>query len=376
MPEAEHARLHDIVETAHDAGYRTRFWATPDLAAPNRETVWRELLTPTSTTSTPTTSPGWSSSSAPTTPDPRPATRSTIVGRVARISPPFVRLVDDAAVFPPGEAPLPRAVSEHWKHRASDHAELVGSFVIGDARLPELVEVLRTEPAAAQALPTTVVVSGGAGAIQPAVTWAGRAPELSTAGLEVALRDEEDLGHNARRVVTAVDQLLVEGLLDEDTPVYVEPPRCHGDPGHGWFAALDEVAAVDHRLKFRTGGATADAFPSARELATCVGAALDRELAFKCTAGLHHALRHHDEETGFEHHGFLNVLLATRASLDGAGTDDVAAVLEMRDPAAVLAAVGEAGETGLVSARRWFRSFGSCSVHQPLEDLATLGLLR
>lgn len=44
MPEAEHARLHDIVETAHDAGYRTRFWGTPGLAAPNRETVWRELL--------------------------------------------------------------------------------------------------------------------------------------------------------------------------------------------------------------------------------------------------------------------------------------------------------------------------------------------
>ena len=71
------------------------------------------------------------------------------------------------------------------------------------------------------------------------------------------------------------------------------------------------------RLKFRTGGLTADAFPSAAELAACIDAALDRETPFKCTAGLHHAVRHTDPETGFEHHGFLNVLLATRVALDG-----------------------------------------------------------
>jgi hypothetical protein len=288
---------------------------------------------------------------------------------------PFRRLVDDAAIFPPGDAPLPRAVAEHHTHRASDHADLLGSFVIGDGRLPELVEVLREAPADGGVLATTVVVSGGAGAVEPAVTWADRAPELSLVGLEVALRDEADLAHNARRVVAAVDQLLATGLLAEETPVYVEPPRCSGEPAHGWLAALDEVAAVDHRLKFRTGGVTADAFPSAFELAACIGSALDRELAFKCTAGLHHALRHRDPETGFEHHGFLNVLLATRASLDGAGAQEVAAVLEERDAATVRASLAEVGESGLVSARRWFTGFGSCSVQEPLDDLATLGLL-
>jgi glycerophosphoryl diester phosphodiesterase len=44
MPEAEHAKLHDIADRAHDAGYRLRFWATPDAAAPSREEVWKELL--------------------------------------------------------------------------------------------------------------------------------------------------------------------------------------------------------------------------------------------------------------------------------------------------------------------------------------------
>nr|WP_277985649.1 glycerophosphodiester phosphodiesterase family protein [Nocardioides glacieisoli] len=44
MPEAERTRLHDIVDQAHAAGYRIRFWATPDTAGPARDAVWSELL--------------------------------------------------------------------------------------------------------------------------------------------------------------------------------------------------------------------------------------------------------------------------------------------------------------------------------------------
>ncbi|MFC7487870.1 phosphatidylinositol-specific phospholipase C/glycerophosphodiester phosphodiesterase family protein [Knoellia sp. CPCC 206453] len=44
MPAAERAKLHDIVATAHAHGQQVRFWATPDLALPNREAVWRELV--------------------------------------------------------------------------------------------------------------------------------------------------------------------------------------------------------------------------------------------------------------------------------------------------------------------------------------------
>jgi hypothetical protein len=285
----------------------------------------------------------------------------------------YQHLVDDAAIFPPGNAPLPDAVVAHDEHRASQHAGLVGPFVVDDVRLPALGELAegRKEP-----LDVTVVVTGGAGAMGPAATWAARIPSLSVRGLEIALRDEADLTHNARRVITAVDRLVADGIVDPDVPVSVEPPSLRGrEPSPTWLAALDEVAATNHRLKLRTGGADADAFPSPRDLAVCISAALDRELPFKCTAGLHNALRHRDPETGFEHHGFLNVLLATRASLDGAPPQDVAAVLERADPDALLAGLHGAGPDGLVSARRWFRSFGSCSVREPLEDLVALGLV-
>ena len=155
--------------------------------------------------------------------------------------------------------------------------------------------------------------------------------------------------------------------------MYVETPRLYNDqPSPTWLAALDELSAAGHSLKLRTGGADADAFPSAVELATCIAAALDRELPFKCTAGLHNALRHRDDETGFEHHGFLNVLVATRASLDGADVTEVASVLEETDADKLLSRTDEAA---LARARRWFRSFGSCSIAEPLADLRQLGLM-
>ena len=284
-------------------------------------------------------------------------------------------LVDDAAIFPPGNAPLTEALRAHREHRAAAYADLVGAFVVSDVALPDLIAAVRDE-GAGEPLSVSVVVTGGAGAIEPAVRWAVRAEELTLAAVELGLRDEQDLPRNARRVATVVDQLRASGDLDDETPVYVEPPRLMGpEPTPSWLSALDEVAALDLRLKFRTGGVTADAFPGSAELAACIDAALDRELRFKCTAGLHNALRHRDEETGFEHHGFLNVLAATRAALDGAPASDVVHVLDTTDRDAVREALDAAGPDGLTSARRWFISFGSCSVLEPLEDLIDLDLL-
>jgi glycerophosphoryl diester phosphodiesterase len=44
MPAAEEQKLRAIVTTAHQHGYRVRFWATPDQAGPARDALWRKLL--------------------------------------------------------------------------------------------------------------------------------------------------------------------------------------------------------------------------------------------------------------------------------------------------------------------------------------------
>ena len=66
------------------------------------------------------------------------------------------------------------------------------------------------------------------------------------------------------------------------------------------------------------------------------------------------------------------MLVATRLLFDGATVDDEVVVLEQRDGTELVAA---ARELDLAGARRWFTSFGSCSVAEPLADLRGLGLI-
>ncbi len=188
-------------------------------------------------------------------------------------------------------------------------------------------------------------------------------------GLEAAVRDLDDMAGNVRRITTAVDAARDTGAL-ADTSVYVELPQA--EPTPDWLAAADAVAEAEHHLKFRTGGVEAHLFPSAATVAAWIDAALDRETAFKCTAGLHHAVRHRDHETGFEHLGFLNVLLATRVAFDGGSVAETARVL---DDHYANDLVAMARQSDLEGARRWFTSYGSCSVSEPLEELVGLGLL-
>jgi hypothetical protein len=268
-------------------------------------------------------------------------------------------IVDDAAIFPPGNAPIHEATAAYGARSAEDGAELVGTFVLRDTDLP----LVRGFGA-----PLSVVVTGGAGQVAGPAGLC-RKLGMQLAGLEIALRDLDDLQGNARRVVAAVEAARDEGSLADDVPVYVELP--HVGSTATWFAAADVVSAAEVRLKFRTGGLEAEAFPAAHALARWIDASLDRETPFKCTAGLHNAVRHSGED-GFEHHGFLNVLVATRNAFDGASIDDVVEVLERRDGPGL---ARESESLDLAGARRWFTSFGSCSVEEPLADLRELGLV-
>lgn len=255
-------------------------------------------------------------------------------------------LVDDAAVFPPGNAELADALTAYADREREWWSDLVGSFVVTDTALGSV-------PAG---VPVSVVLTSGAGAVDGVAALATR-KGLGLRGLEVAVRDADDPVGNVRRIDAAAR------AAELDVPVFIEVP---GPATPAWLAAADEVAACDHRLKLRLGNVDHQLIPDAATVAAWIDAALDREVRFKATAGLHRAVRHDPEGGGA--HGFLNVLAATQALWDGGSADDAAAVLEQRDGAAL------AG-TDVSSARRWFSSFGSCSVTEPLEDLIALGLV-
>jgi hypothetical protein len=274
--------------------------------------------------------------------------------------PTWLHLVDDAAIFPPGNAPLPHATADYLARNDEWYAGFVGSFVLKDTDLPQVRGFTGD---------LSVVVTGGAGQVTGPLQMAHRL-ELSVAGVEVALRDLDDPGGNARRVVAAVDAVRSDGVLDPATPVHVELPQT--EPTASWLAAADEVASAGLRLKFRTGGTTAEAFPPSATVVRWIDAAIDRETPFKCTAGLHQAVRHRDPDTRFEHQGFLNLLLATSQLFEGASVDEATSIADSAAPAHVITT---AFDTDLSGARRWFTSFGSCSVVEPLESLIETGLL-
>jgi hypothetical protein len=275
-----------------------------------------------------------------------------IPGQISRV---FRHLVDDAAIFPPGLAPLPAAVTAHGAHLASGHADLVGSFIVDVSRLDALIEL-----APADMVVSVVVSSAQQIGSVVARTAAGG---LHLAGLEVRLLAVSPLASQVGPI--AAD-------APADVRIYVEAPL----PEHPeWQAVLKSVAKHGLNLKFRTGGTEPTAFPSEREVAAWITDAVAAGVSFKCTAGLHNAVRHTGHETDFEHHGYLNVLLATAQAVAGRDTETVEATLAERDGQHLAAALKGLSKPETIAARAAFRSYGSCSVLEPLDDLRSLHLL-
>jgi hypothetical protein len=268
----------------------------------------------------------------------------------------FTALLDDAAVFPPGNLPLAEAVTAHHGHRRGAYADLVGPLVLPAAALGALAPLL---VAGAAPLTLSVTLPGEPAAVAPAVAAAAALDPVTLIAVETPLA----AGARIAELVGALDAALPDGVAG-----YVEVPR-----DERGAAVLDALAGSRHRAKFRTGGLVPQAHPSEAELAGLLTGAVARGLAFKCTAGLHHAVRRTDGE--LEQHGFLNVLLATEAARRGAPPEDLAALLAQRDEAVVAGQVAGLGRQRLAAARASFTSFGTCSVADPRDDLIRLGLL-
>ncbi|XBB70177.1 hypothetical protein ABFU82_12950 [Nocardioides sp. WV_118_6] len=265
----------------------------------------------------------------------------------------FQHLVDDAAIFPPGLAPLPAAVTAHRALAATAYAGLVGPLVVDTTRLDDLAGLDTADIEVSVVVPTPAEVAG--------VAARADAAGVRLVGLEVKLGGP---GGSAEQVA-AIATARPAGIT-----TYVEVPR---PTSPDWPAVLDAVAAHGLRLKLRTGGTEAAAFPTEDEVAAWIGAAVARALPFKCTAGLHNAVRHTGATTGFEHHGYLNILLATARAAAGADTATLVATLGERDATTLAAAVR--ATPGLAAARATFTSYGSCSVIEPYDDLVALDLL-
>jgi hypothetical protein len=269
----------------------------------------------------------------------------------------FTGLFDDAAMYPPAATELTTAVRAHAAHRLSWYADMVGPFVCNAVRLRALDDEVRT-----LGLPdfdVAVVVADGLDALSEAVAIADQCASLRLCAIEVPLgshRREEAL-----RLLTPIR---------ERTTVYVEIPVLNVNERH-----VHELCAAGLRLKLRTGGTSIDTFRTEAELAAPILMCAAERLAFKCTAGLHNAVRHRDPQTLFEHHGFLNIALAARIAAATGSAAGTAAALAERDPRALAYKIDDLGDTDIAAIRALFTSFGTCSIAEPIADLVQLGLV-
>ncbi|TDO89427.1 hypothetical protein [Enemella evansiae] len=266
-------------------------------------------------------------------------------------------LLDDAAVFPPGNKPLEQAVPDHRAHRRSAHRDLVGPLVLPRSALDEIPRLTRGWADGALEISLTgVPVTEAAAVAEDAITISS----IRLAALELVLGDPAP-----DRLTWRLTELAA---VLPGVQLFLEIPR--GADGGYDTAVIEALAGTPVMAKLRTGGVTPELYPTDAQLATAIRAAVRSQVPFKATAGLHHAIRNTaDSEAGeLEQHGFANLLTATGAALTGADDDQVAAALAERDPKRV--AAGLAGlDPGV---RRSFRSFGTCSIDEPVEELDEL----
>jgi hypothetical protein len=276
---------------------------------------------------------------------------------VSTLVPPlFAGLVDDASLLPPGIIGFDETRQAHAKHRKAWYSGLIGALLVPasvadpDLSLTGLTVGVINDSAIGQ-LPAVVAKLRAAGAevsrVEAAVARRGEDPQPGLGALEVLAAEAPDLD------------------------VYAEIPL-----SWGLLAGLDTVAAQRARgrriaAKFRVGGLAAELFPTPVELAAVICACRDRDLPFKFAAGLRHALRHTDPETGFTHHGFLNVLVASVAASGGGEVTDVAEALAATHPVPLV----EPARVHRDQPRPLWAGFGTSNVLEPLTELIRLGLI-
>ena len=290
----------------------------------------------------------------------------------------LTRVVDYAGLFPPAALDMSEAIRAYAGHRDAAEAWALGRFVLPASRLEEF------DATAVGLVPTTAADSWALSAlVGPEV-----ARDLDVIDAYNAIHRDARLGavhvDTVEIKASRPEQILelerhVAGRFD----TFIEVPSAE-DPA----PLIDAIARIGVKAKIRTGGVTADAIPAAEDVVRFMRRCLERDVAFKATAGLHHPLRAEyrltyatDAPRGVMF-GFLNVFLAAafmRHGLDDAGARQL---LEEREPGAIRFE-GEsvqwrdrALDAGAIRAARDAAvSFGSCSFGEPLADLRAMGLV-
>jgi len=291
--------------------------------------------------------------------------------------------IDYAGMFPPCSLGLEPALKNQAEYVQSSDAWMLGAFVLPIQQFDATRQLLSQFDAQH---PLRVAALGPKTASADAFL---EALDDADAAIRSLSRHNVDLISMSHLEMLMPDKVDVASLKEAksilgDLPVFWEAPPDRAEQTIELLAEFNSDAdSATFGYKLRTGGVTADAFPTSLQIAKALVTPATHQLPIKFTAGLHHPLRQYREEVQTKMHGFLNVfgaaVLAAEHQWDAnqtaimledenvdsfSFTDDFFAWREWRIDI-----------KRLQYRRRFVVSFGSCSFDEPREDLRALGFL-
>lgn len=291
--------------------------------------------------------------------------------------------MDYAGLFPPAQLSLPEAMKIYDRAQTSPHHWMLDRFVLPASRLSELVNFLTDfsqESNSTKPFALSVILSKN---------WATELEQLQpfTAGFYPNQKLSQPIALSTLEVAPLSPseiQKVYSHLPDQVTSFFEIPFDAELD---SYLQVLQQIGAA---AKLRTGGITPEAFPNSTQLCERILAFAEAKIPFKATAGLHHPLRgnhrltYQPDSASTTMHGFLNVaILSAFAHQQTLTHDEGIAILEetsiapfqftdteirWRDRSLSLDEISR-------SRQQFFRSFGSCSFQEPIDDLHSLNLL-
>jgi hypothetical protein len=252
-------------------------------------------------------------------------------------------------------APIEQALTEHRDHRQAWYGDLIGPLRVPASATEALLGSLLPGD---HALPIVLIPDADSedllGRLRVARSALLDNHRVELVGVELPFADADSVADAARRTLDA---------LDFTVPAWFMVPA-----GPGWEPAFDVLAqdGAESVALHLPEPRSMDVFDS---VAVVLRALIDRELPYAVTHGIGGLV---STPAG---HGLLNLLCATRAALNGAGTAELSTILAEPSPDPLASAARRMSEADAAIVRAFLPAVSVPSVRELVEALELEGLI-
>jgi hypothetical protein len=291
--------------------------------------------------------------------------------------------IDYAGMFPPCSLGLEPALRNQAEYVFSPDSWMLGAFVLPTEQFGATKQLLSQFDAQH---PLRVAALGPKTASADAFLEALDDADAATRSLSRHNVDLISISHLEMFLPHDVDiaSLNEARSILGDLPVFWEAPPDRAEQTIALLSEFNSDAdSATFGYKLRTGGVTAEVFPTSMQIAKALVTPATHQLPLKFTAGLHHPLRQYRNEVQTKMHGFLNVLGAAALTAEHRWDANQTAVMLDDEDADSFSFTDDffawrewrIDTKRLQYRRRFVVSFGSCSFDEPRDDLRALNLL-